>query len=328
MYKEKKSTIPRILVKQSVQVFHNATSVFDFLFFSGTPELMFPPIFIVGAPRSGTTLFYQVLTHSFETAYLPNIANWFYRCPLTATKIGFLFCPTYRSSFSSRFGYEKGCMAPSEAGNIWNRWFPHEGREKFNYTPKGYLNENDRKEIFSLITHLERLFHAPFLSKNVKMSVRIPAVSEIFPEAIFLYIQRNPLHAAASILRIRRQNQLKWWSVMPEEIDRIQSLPEIEQVCHQVFWVEKDIERDLRRFFPEQYMRISYEDLCRNPNETLSGISEFLEKKGVSVRVKSRLDDVTFRVVEASENQWVSRSDLDLMERILQDLYSKHRDAK
>ena len=38
-----------------------------------------PPIFIIGAPRSGSTLLYQVLINNFKLSYIPNISSIFYK---------------------------------------------------------------------------------------------------------------------------------------------------------------------------------------------------------------------------------------------------------
>lgn len=315
--------IPRKIFRSWVNSSHRILSFLDDIFFTRDADLLFPPIFIVGAPRSGTTLFYQILIQFFETAYFPNIANTFYRCPLTATRLGLLLCPPYRSRFHSTFGFEKGCLAPSEAGNIWNRWFPHEGREGFNYTPEGYLKEADRRAVFRTVAHVENLFHAPFLSKNVKMSVRIPALYEIFPGAIFLHIQRNPVHAAVSILRIRRQNKLDWWSVMPREIDWIKSLPEVEQVCHQVFGVEANLREDLQKYFPGKFLTISYDYLCREPGDAIKRVSAFAHSNGISLTARKGIRLPGFSPAKVRPDSWVSEEEIRKINEILSELESK-----
>ena len=98
-------------------------------------ELKYPPIFIVGPPRSGTTLLYQIIVHCFHVAYFPNIAARFYKIPVIATKIGKILFRPYKSDFTSTYGLVKGTMAPHEAGVIWDRWFPTEQKHGYNYTP-------------------------------------------------------------------------------------------------------------------------------------------------------------------------------------------------
>lgn len=45
-----------------------------------------PCVFIVGAPRSGTTLVYQVLAHVLRVSYFTNVTDLFPRSPITATR--------------------------------------------------------------------------------------------------------------------------------------------------------------------------------------------------------------------------------------------------
>jgi len=39
----------------------------------------YPPIFIVGAPRSGSTLLYQLLAYYYNFSYFTNYSSLFYR---------------------------------------------------------------------------------------------------------------------------------------------------------------------------------------------------------------------------------------------------------
>ena len=43
--------------------------------------LRYPPIFIVGPPRSGTTLVYQALIEYLDVGYLSNFHGWFWGAP-------------------------------------------------------------------------------------------------------------------------------------------------------------------------------------------------------------------------------------------------------
>ena len=48
---------------------------------------MFPPVFIIGSPRSGTTVLYQLLCKHLQFGYINNfVSNW-PKAPLTATKL-------------------------------------------------------------------------------------------------------------------------------------------------------------------------------------------------------------------------------------------------
>ena len=201
--------------------------------------MKYPLIFIVAPPRSGTTLLYQLIVHCFHVAYFPNIAAMFYKIPVVATKIEKALFRPYKSNLTSTYGSVQGIMAPHEAGSIWNRWFPTEEKHGYNYTPAGYLSEKDKRIIYQTIAGIESIFDAPFVNKNVKNSVRIQALNEIFPNAIFLQIKRNPLDVAVSILQARKKFCKKisdWGSVMPKEIEELKNKDVFEQIVGQIFF--------------------------------------------------------------------------------------------
>tara|TARA_B100000575_G_scaffold102144_1_gene81416 strand:+ start:40 stop:339 length:300 start_codon:yes stop_codon:yes gene_type:complete len=48
---------------------------------------LYPPVFIIGPPRSGTTVLYQLLCKHTNFSYINNfIGNW-YRIPILAAKV-------------------------------------------------------------------------------------------------------------------------------------------------------------------------------------------------------------------------------------------------
>jgi len=247
-------------------------------------ELRWPPVFIIGAPRSGTTLLYQAMLNSFKFSYLPNISNYFYTCPVFAAKAGFKIFPKYVSSFKSKYGYEDGLMSPSEAGNIWNRWFPNEKTEGYNYTPAGYLNENSKSEIYKLVSWFQTIFDAPFVSKNLKMSVRLQSIFEIFPNALFVKCNRSMADSAYSILKTRRGKDRTWWSVMPKEIEAIKSKSEIDQVCNQVYFIDKNIREDINLFPLHNTINIDYKYFCENPSVVLDQLYSFFNNNKIPIK--------------------------------------------
>lgn len=274
------------VVKKMIAAGHACTSICDYRYRCHDPQSEWPPVFIVGAPRSGTTLIYQLMMSAFRFAYLPNVANTFYRCPITALNWGMKWCKDYQSSFSSSHGYEKGCMAPSEAGNIWNRWFPYEKREGFNYTPAGWLSPAAQREIHGLVANVERIFQAPFITKNVKMCVRVQALQEIFPNALFIHIQREMIDVILSNLVMRRSRGVSWASVMPKNIKAIMAMDEIDQVCHQIMDVEGDMMQDLKLYPHQAIFSLTYNELCESSEGLLIRLAHFFELHKVSLTTK------------------------------------------
>lgn len=316
------------MIKAGLALGHRSLSVLDAPYYRHPVSRQWAPVFIVGAPRSGTTLLYQLLIHTFRFAYFPNLANRFYQCPITATKWGLKLCKPYSASFISRNGVETGCLSPSEAGNVWNRWFPHENREGFNYTERGYLSEHSRSEIRTLVASMEHRFNRPFLTKNVKASVRIPALLELFPDALFVHINRTPLDAAVSILKIRRQRKKDWWSVMPKEMETIRQHPVPEQVCAQVCHVERNIIRAIRGH-EDRHHTLRYEALCGNPRSTLEKLAHFLRNHGNPVRRTSHTIPDKFEISrQKTKGGFIRPDEAERMKQYMDSHYEGMRDAE
>jgi len=286
-------------------------------------KLKYPAIFIIGPPRSGTTLLYQLIVHHFHVAYFPNIAAMFPEAPVLATRIGRKLFQPYRSDFKSTYGFVQGWMAPHEAGQIWNRWFPTEWKEGYNYTPAGYFTGSVKHLIYQTVVGIEALFDAPFVNKNVKHSVRIQVLREIFPNALFLQMKRNPLDVAVSILYARRERTKdikEWWSVMPKNIEQLRQKDYLGQIVGQVFFLEKDIEEDIKATGKERLLVIHYEEFCNDPQSTLNGIKAFVEKSGGVLRFKYPIPKA-FNISQRRKD--VSSDDVRKLKKLLDQYYGQ-----
>jgi len=232
------------------------------------------PVFIIGPPRSGTTLLYQLMVTAFDVSYIPNIANTFYKHPVLVTKIAKTLYPPYSPTWQSSFGVEKGLMAPSEGGNVWNRWFPHAGRDGYEYTTQ--LDPRDKIELTNMINGIEKIFDAPFLNKNVKMSVRIPALLDIYHNTCFIVMERDFDEVVTSNIKMRQRFNRAWMSVAPKEYNRIKRLPIQKQVTHQIKCIIGNIETDLAYYRP-LYTRVKYHQLVSQPYSVIAHLADLLK---------------------------------------------------
>ena len=306
--------------KSTLALMHTASTGFDKRYMAQKVDYEWPPLFILGVPRSGTTLLYQMMMTAFEFSYIPNISNRWYMCPITAAVLGLKMCRVYKSSFSSTHGYEKGCMAPSEAGNVWNRWFPHEKREGYNYTPVDWLSRSSNEEIYNLIANLEHVFRAPFITKNVKMSVRLAALKKIFPDAVFLVIKRDIKDVILSNLVMRRKRGVEWASVMPKEIEQIRALPELEQVCSQIHFVEKNLTEDMALYPESAVYRLDYTSLCSDPALVIDNVRLFAESNNIHLTPTGAPMPANFELSKPKVDGWISGDELLQIDDILKSL--------
>ena len=250
----------------------------------GTAGPITPPVFVLGSPRSGTTLSFQVLTHSLRFAYISNLAHRLYRTPVVATLIGKRAIVNFDHSFRSRYGHIGGWGAPNEGGWVWNRWL--HGDDCQNETT---ISDNAKVEIYSTIAGISRVLDAPFISKNTVHSVQVRLLSNIFPGCCFLMILREPLYTIQSLIKAR-EDRLRnqgipldtWYSVKPREVETLYGYDYIEQICRQVHSIEIDAFQDIVTIARDHCLVVDYEDLCEQPARIISEVRHFLKNRNIT----------------------------------------------
>jgi len=248
----------------------------------------YPPIFIIGPPRSGTTVIYQSMINYFNLPYMNNLVEHFYRVPNIGVRISSimgLYCRQVK--YSSRHGKTEGLAGPHEIGNFWYQWFPI----RQHYADEHTLSPNSRQQIRQVVNALTYYFSQSLLFKNVMHSVRIKALLTIFPNALFIVSKRDPLFVAQSIYKIRSSlnDETNWWSVMPNEIDYLLNKPLIEQALYQVYYIEKQIRQDLYLREGTNFVEVKYENLEDDPVQEFENVHNLLTNNGISVQLHKQL---------------------------------------
>lgn len=244
------------------------------------------PVFIIGPPRSGTTLAYQLLTACFDFGYITNFeARRPYIAGIAAVLAQLIGLGRGKAvKFSSEYGRTPGRFGPHEAGQFWYRWFPAgEGV----YVKAGELGAERTQEMRKYLSFLESVKRKPLVFKNVYHSARISILKEVFPEAVFLVVRRAPLETAQSILRAREKTGAgrdKWWS-LPPPYGVPTDMPWPEQIISQVEDVYREIDEQRTSFGNDRFFDIGYASLCREPEAALRDVESFLKERDVHVRL-------------------------------------------
>ncbi len=246
-----------------------------------------PPTFIVGAPRSGTTVAYQLMTSQINASYISNFAESFPQFPAAATRLIRRQIRNYRSNFTSNYGRTQSRAGPSEGYMVWQRWFRwKDGRD-------AQICSEDDCEAIATIAALESILGGPFISKDPHHCGRILALGNVFPNCVFLWIRRDPAATAQSLLTARRlsprllskqPHDYIWWGYRPKAFNKIRNKDYIDQVCEQVYYAERDIVDGLNGLGSARCLQIRYEHLCRDPSGQLARIKDFMRHWGVPAR--------------------------------------------
>ena len=284
---------------------------------------IYPPVFIIGAPRSGSTLLYKLLTERYKFSYFSNFSSMFYETPVLGTLIQKkLRIKASKSEYTFNYGRVNGLGSPSECGEFWYRWFP---KGMHVYVPHGKTSFHNLEELRNEISGMSKFTDAPMIFKNLYNSMRIAPIVESMPNALFVVCRRNHLNNSLSILNGRITNlkqKDKWWSLPPKEIDLLLGLPYSAQVTGQVFYTYKQIEADKKRYGKDRFLEIHYEDLCSNVYKILKKIEQFIDLKGYQLQVRSDVP-VKFRVMEV---KGLDLDDRKLVEKAINNFWQEEYD--
>lgn len=272
--------------------------------FGGRP-LAYQPTFIIGAPRTGSTIIYQLLTRTLHVTYINNFIDIFFKNLFFGFWLNeFFFSGKKHSSTKSEFGNTKksGLTAPSECGAFWYQWLPKEKH----FIDFNEVSVTDKLAIQRIIQAVINFSDKPLAFKNLNMGQRMRLIKEIFPEAKFIFIKRSPQFVAQSILLAKRKLMIQpdqIWSVKPKNYKTLQSLPEYRQVVHQVYYLEKQIFHDRKLFPPSNFMTIKYDEFLNTPSQWKE-IAHFIDSK-VSFRKNYRFPNIDIQdKVLIPSNEW------------------------
>jgi hypothetical protein len=213
------------------------------------------PIFIVGAPRSGTNIFYRTLAKHPDLAWISNITK---KVPasLLLTRILMMFRSDHR---------------PTEGNNVWQNFIGDndESLGRDDVTPA------TRKYLYKVVRNNLQLFDKHrFLNKCPGNSVRIEFLKEIFPDAIFIHIIRDGRAAAYSIMRSRLKHDGSYWSVKPPGWQDLLELPLVDACALQWKMIVESVLQAAVKLPPEQYVEVKYEDFVARPAAILKQVAE------------------------------------------------------
>ncbi len=245
--------------------FNQCIAPIDLLFMKKNHDTPCQPLFIIGAPRSGTTLTYQLITQYFNIAYFNNAYNYFYGIP---NLVGYLIHPFINnpvSNYESNYGHIKGIFSPGEPANFWFRWFPRDGENGHYLSPEN-VNITKYEKMSEIIFSLMQLHKKPMVFKNVYHTMTAGLIAKIFPQARFIHVKRDIILNIQSMLKGRQSRSPdNWWSVKPPSYKLLLGKPLWEQITTQIYLADSYTKKGLEKYAQGRFFSIDYETICESP---------------------------------------------------------------
>jgi hypothetical protein len=273
------------------------------------PSSILPLVLIVGAPRAGTTLVYQVLARYLPVTYFTNLSALFPRAPLTASWLFQRRSRTARASFHSYYGNTAGLAGPNDGFHVWNRWL---GTDRYRAPER--LEADVIAGMRQFFAAWTGTFGRPLLNKNNRNADCVALLGRILPEAFFVVVRRDPVYVAQSLLIARQHIQgdkrRKWGLRSLDQEVGTDPLAYVDSVCQQIVEIERKLGEECRTLPAARFIDVQYEHFCENPADLIEEISSRMWGAPIDTTIVRRELDPTL----LSTNQ--RRVTLEEFERI------------
>lgn len=237
-----------------------------------TPSTDPPPVvFVLGVPRSGTTLAFQCLTRRLDVSFPSHLTALFPAAPALALALSDAVFRRPHRSARSMHGYAlgDGLRGPNEWETLFRR------------RVYGRLRGGRRElpDLDRLARGIGRWFDRPVVLKTLNAYAHIPTLMERLPSARCVWIDREPLAVARSIYRAKRRERRatsEVWYVTDETLARRAFTCEAEQIAAQITTIRTTLRTAFDALPENRRLRMDYADLCRDPEAEMARVAAWL----------------------------------------------------
>ncbi len=246
------------------------------------------PAFIIGCPRSGTTITQKILSSHPETCWFSTYTNLFPPFP----KLSYL-SKLYKYPLFRKF-YDRSILLPMpcEAWKLWQYYCPYfllprPLRQKPLPLTRVHAKKYKKTIRRMVAKHVSYQGGNKFLTKYTNKP-RIIFLDEIFPDAQFIHVVREPRAVVNSLLyKVVKENWFKepgssmWKQLWPDEW--VQNLDDYDQLLEEhtnmdkrqgvsvaflsyyYKWILENIREQSIILPEERYMELHYEAFTEDP---------------------------------------------------------------
>jgi omega-hydroxy-beta-dihydromenaquinone-9 sulfotransferase len=269
------------------------------------------PIFIIGHWRTGTTLLHELMIldprHTYPNTYQCMEPNHFLLTEELVKRYLWFLMPSRRPMDNMAAGWDRPqedefalCMmgVPSPYMTIA---FPNRPSAYEEYLTLEGLSDRElsawKKGFFTLIQRLSYRDSRRLVLKSPPHSCRIKVLLELFPDARFVHVVRNPYVVYPSTVNL-------WKSLYQTHGLQTPTFDGLEEHVFTNFVRLYDaLEKGKRMVDPSRYYELKYEELVRDPVEQMRLVYDHLELPGFD-DVLPKLEEYVNRTKGYETNQY------------------------
>ncbi len=289
------------------------------------------PVFLVGAPRSGTSLVYKALCLHPDSSYVSNWVRLFPALPhLAVLNRAAARLPELRRRVW--FGGGSNAYVYGERRRVWERMFPMPVEGEPVYARAGVPDAVGSNGHGPDLDRLRRTFEVvrragggtAVVNKRVANNRRVPLLLEAFPEARFVEIVRDGRAVALSLANVDWwPDSVVWWcGKTPRQWEAAGG--DKWELCART-WVEevRATEAGLDGVPASQRHTITYEQLIADPHTTLARVATFAGL-GATGGTESWLHGVQFPDRNDAWRTALDKAAIDTIEAVEGDELRRH----
>ncbi len=232
-----------------------------------------PPIFIIGHWRTGTTLLHELLIlddrHTFPNTYQCLEPNHFLLTENLVKRYLPFLMPSRRPMDNMKAGWDRPqedefglCMMGQPSPYLMVAFPNRPPIDQDAFTFKGWSRRKIEAWKRAFLGYLKALTYKDprrLVLKSPTHSCRIPVLLELFPDARFIHIVRNPYVVFPSTVNL--------WRTLGETHGLQKPTGAgLEEYVYQTFTMLYDrLEEDRKLVPPKHFQELKYEDLVRDP---------------------------------------------------------------
>jgi len=306
------------------------------------------PIFIVSLPRTGSTMLQNILCKHEKVGYFSQLMNSYYPSFAPMDKLQKMLDLNFTGERFIGDSVMVDVTGPSDPIHIWNSWIR---KDPFVAQYKHYRKEDlSQEQIEEIYTSIKKALWCQgggknrFLIKSPGILAYLPLVNDLFPDAKYIHLVRDPRDCANSLIKLTRKSLAQIEMIAKDikgykhagktpvsyphvpnlvsYIDEfgIDDIRTAAHVCNDAVAMVDDYKSNLKNYY-----EVRYEDILGDPKNKLREILDFCELAEPS---ESNTDYWNLVGKVGTVQHKNSYKDQDVVESICGDLMEKYGYAK
>ena len=219
------------------------------------------PIFIFGIARGGTTILSKMFTRHKDTGYFEHYIGKYFD-----SRWKFRFIPLLHKYRKIRYGIDR--PIPANGGFFYQL--------RLKYVDETKVTDETREYYYNPIKTALKLFNAKrFVNKGVSHVLKIRWLNELFPDAYYIIIWRDPKAVVSSSIRnVWQKRKKRKYEEIKEKFGK--DLSDIELCIERYQFHKNHLLQDLP-LINDRCIEVNYEDLVRDTRRELKRLYDFTE---------------------------------------------------